>query len=120
MLASGHGIINAYEIASGQIVSSIEVPLSKFDGASAIREVVSDAENIYFGDAAGNFYCYKMNDKEFVLKWKVETKGPIESIPVLLDEHVLIINNGLQLLGINRKSGAIEIERVHDKIGANI
>lgn len=120
VLASGHGIINAYEIASGQIVSSIEVPLSKFDGASAIREVVSDAENIYFGDAAGNFYCYKMNDKEFVLKWKVETKGPIESIPVLLDEHVLIINNGLQLLGINRKSGAIEIERVHDKIGANI
>lgn len=111
VLASGHGIINAYEISSGKIASSIEVPLSKFDGVSAITEVVSDTDNIYFGDAVGNFYCYEMNNGEFTLKWKVETKGPIESIPALLDDYVLIINNGFQLLCINKKSGVIETEK---------
>lgn len=111
VLASGHGIINAYEIETGQIASSIEIPLSKFDGTSAIRQLVSDADNIYFGDVVGNFYCYEMNNEEFTLKWKVETKGAIESVPLLLEDHVLIINNGLQFLGINKKTGVIEIEK---------
>jgi outer membrane protein assembly factor BamB len=111
VLASGHGILNAYELGTGQIVCSIEVPVSKFDSASAIREVVSDAENIYFGDALGNFYCYGMSEKAFTLKWKVETRGPIESVPLLLDQHVLIINNALQLISINKKDGVVEFEK---------
>lgn len=111
VVASGHGLLNVYEIETGKIVFKIEIPLSNFDGASAIREVISDDENIYFGDAVGNFYCYSINKLDFILKWKVETKGTIESIPVLLNGHILVINNGLQLLCIDKNSGVVESEK---------
>jgi hypothetical protein len=54
---------------------------------------------------------YGLNDKKNrKLRWKVETKGLIESIPAICGDNILGINNSKRLLSIHISTGTINGE----------
>jgi hypothetical protein len=108
-MASGHGLINFYDFATGAFVYTMETGQRE---ENSIREIVYDEQAVYFGDAKGSFYSYSLpgaqNDHPAGLRWKIETKGGIESIPAFYQNEVLVINNGKQLLRIDKSNGDVK------------
>lgn len=100
VVASGHGIVNMYDPLSGQQVMRIDT-----NEKSAIREIISDSENIYFGDEKGYFYSYNITQSDATLNWKITTEGSIKTIPALMHETIFVLNDASKLLCINKLNG---------------
>jgi outer membrane protein assembly factor BamB len=114
VMASGHGLINFYDLSTGKLVSSIQTGQPTDAAESGIREIIFDEHAIYFGDAKGLFYSYSLPDAQngyhTKLRWKTETNGAIESIPAFYQNAILVINNGKQFLRIDKNSGDVTQE----------
>ena len=118
-ICSGHGLINFYNIESGKLISTIQTGQPTNERESSIWRVTADESSIYFGDAKGFFYSYSfphLNSFSFLSlnsrkntsqRWKIETKGGIESIPAFFQDSILVINNGNQFLRIDKSNGHI-------------
>jgi outer membrane protein assembly factor BamB len=113
-MAPGHGLINFYALENGKFLNSIQTGQSTKISESGIREIVADENSIYFGDAAGHFYSYSLpgsgNSYRTSLQWKIKTNGGIESTPAFFHDSILVINNGNQLLRIDKSNGEIKQE----------
>lgn len=108
--APGHGLVNMYHRATGALWASIETGQPINTITSSIREVLAEGHNLYFGDQKGIFYGYSLNPaskERFALKWKAETNGAIESIPALVNNGVLVINDAGQLLCLDQENGQL-------------
>lgn len=108
VIVGGHDLINVYEINTGKKIDSIIIENNR----SRITQIISDLNNIYFGDSSGYFYCYFFEKKtKFNLKWKVETKGNISSLPAIFKDSVLVINDASQLLSFNKNDGQLQYKQ---------
>ena len=113
VLTPGHGLINCYDLETGKRLASVQTGQPINGGESSIREIVADGSSFYFGDERGFFYAYPLpnqGNNNINMKWKIETKGGIESIPAFYQNNILVINNGKQFLSIVKDSGAITQE----------
>ena len=106
VIASGHGVINIYDLQLGQIINKIET-----GEQSSIREIINDEENIYFGDEKGYFYSYNLSNLEPKLNWKLQTSGKIQTIPAISGENILLLNDDSKLYVIDKKSGILILEK---------
>lgn len=103
IIASGHGIVNIYSQITGELVLGIDT-----HEKSTIREIISDNENIYFGDEKGYFYSYNISQSEAKLNWKIATEGSIQTIPGLLNENIFVFNDASKLFCIDKVNGEIK------------
>ena len=113
-ITPGHGLVNFYNMDTGKLLSSIETGQSINASESSIWQIAADENAIYFGDANCFFYSYLLpdshNGNKASLKWKIETKGGIESVPAFYQETVLVINNGQQFLSLDKITGQLKQE----------
>lgn len=104
VLIGGHGLVNIYNKDSGTLMSQINI-----DDKEAIRSIINDGEFIYFGDNAGNLYCYKIeqynNDLKCERIWKTPTSGGIEGSPACVESYVFAINNDSKLVMVDKTLG---------------
>ncbi|MES2647956.1 MAG: PQQ-binding-like beta-propeller repeat protein [Bacteroidota bacterium] len=114
VIAPGHGQVNFYALENGKFLSSIKTGQPTHLTESSIRDVFTDKNSIYFGDAKGVFYSYILSGSgssfRTSLQWKIETQGGIESTPALFYNSILVINNGKQFLCIDQGNGDIKQE----------
>ena len=110
VIASGHGVLNFYDAATGTLYRSVETGQE-----SAIYRPISDQHHLYFGDETGSFYCYRLEGSQTDLRvdllWSVDTGGVIDSFPVLHKNAVLLINNNKKFVALDKQTG----ERVLEK-----
>ena len=106
ILASGHGVLNFYDLQTGKLKIRIETGVQ-----SLIRETISDDNNIYFGDAKGFFYSYEILKTEATLNWKIATEGSIQTVPAIIDKNIFVLNDSSKLLTIEREKGVIINEK---------
>lgn len=106
IIASGHGVINIYDLQSGQILTRIET-----GEQSSIKEIINDEENIYFGDEKGYFYSYNLSSIDAKLNWKLQTAGEIETIPAISEQNIFLLNNASKFYVIDKKSGIVVLEK---------
>lgn len=106
VLASGHGVVDFYGLKTGEPKIRIETGVQ-----SAIREVISDGDDIFFGDEKGFFYSYKVSDNAATLIWKIATEGGIQTIPLIMGNTLFILNDSAKLLIADKETGAIISEK---------
>ncbi|NJL15119.1 MAG: PQQ-binding-like beta-propeller repeat protein [Microscillaceae bacterium] len=106
VLVSGYGLVNFYDLKSGGLKIRIETGIN-----SAIREVVAEDDDIFFGDEKGFFYSYKILENKAVLNWKIATEGTIQTVPAIIDENVLVLNDASKLLVIDKIKGIVLNEK---------
>lgn len=106
VIACGHGVINIYELQLGQIIGKIET-----GEKSSIKEIINNEENIYFGDEKGYFYSYSLLNLEPKLNWKLQTGGKIHTIPAIIGQNILFLNDDSKLYVIDKKSGMQILEK---------
>ena len=106
VIASGHGVINVYDLQLGQIINKIQT-----GEKSSIREIISDEENIYFGDEKGYFYSYNLSNLVSQLNWKLQTTGKIQTIPAMSGQNIYFINDDSKLYVLDKKSGIPILEK---------
>lgn len=106
VIASGHGIVNTYDLQSGQMLTRIET-----GEQSSIRELIHDEENIYFGDENGTFYSYSLSNLDAKLNWKLQTSGKIQTIPAISGQTIFVLNDASKLFAIDKNSGVLVCEK---------
>lgn len=106
VIASGHGVINIYDLQSGQMLTRIET-----GEQSSIREIINDEENIYFGDENGYFYSYNLSNLDAKLNWKLQTSGKIQTIPAISGQNIFLLNDASKLFAIDKNSGEPVFEK---------
>jgi len=104
VLAYGHGLINFYDLSSGQLKMAIDT-----GEQSSIREVIMDKGNIYFGDEKGFFYCYQISSPQET-KWKFKSNAGIQTVPVIKGENVMFLNDDSKLIVLDKNTGALNFE----------
>ena len=106
VIASGHGVINIYDLRLGQMLTRIET-----GEQSSIREIINDEENIYFGDENGYFYSYNLSNLDAKLNWKLQTGGKIQTIPAISGQNIFLLNDACKLFAIDKNSGEPVFEK---------
>lgn len=106
VIASGHGIINIYDLQLGQMLTRIET-----GEQSSIREIINDEENIYFGDENGYFYSYNLSNLNAKLNWKLQTGGKIQTIPAISGQNIFLLNDASKFFAIDKISGEPVFEK---------
>ena len=106
VIASGHGVINIYDLRLGQMLTRIET-----GEQSSIREIINDEENIYFGDENGYFYSYNLSNLDAKLNWKLQTGGKIQTIPAISGQNIFLLNDASKLFAIDKNSGEPVFEK---------
>lgn len=106
VIASGHGVINIYDLQLGHFINKIET-----GEQSSIREIINDEENIYFGDEKGYFYSYNLSNLASKLNWKLQTSGKIQTIPAINGQNIFLLNDDSKLYAINKESGIPLLEK---------
>lgn len=106
VIASGHGVINIYDLQLGQMLTRIET-----GEQSSIREIINDEENIYFGDENGYFYSYNLSNLDAKLNWKLQTGGKIQTIPAISGQNIFLLNDACKLFAIDKNSGEPVFEK---------
>ncbi|UXX79185.1 PQQ-binding-like beta-propeller repeat protein [Reichenbachiella carrageenanivorans] len=109
IVVGGHGLINIYDSNKGKLLHQIETGIRE-----SIRAIISDNNNLYFGDSSGVFYAYEINEKKNLLGkrsiqskelWRFESNGSIESLPKIVGESILFMNDDNKLICLNMRSG---------------
>ncbi|MCW7483280.1 outer membrane protein assembly factor BamB family protein [Leptospira kanakyensis] len=109
IVVGGHGIIKFYNPINGKLLLQINT-----ENKETIYRIISDENSIYFGDTSGIFYAYKITEaKNFLgtrtlkadLQWKFSSQGAIQSIPEILDEKIIFINDDKKLICLDKKNG---------------
>lgn len=109
VLASGHGIVNFYSIQTGEKVAAIST-----DEGEAIWKIIHDTKNIFFGDEKGILYSYNCESIETggepTLNWRIDTGGCIQTVPLLKDNMIFLINDSKKLMLFGRENGILKFE----------
>lgn len=109
VVVGGHGLINIYDSNKGKLLHQINTGIRK-----SIRAIITENNTLYFGDSSGLFYAYEIKEKRNLLGrlkvyskqlWKFESKGSIESSPIINGESVLFINDDSKLICLDKHFG---------------
>lgn len=109
IVVGGHGLVNIYDSVKGKLLHQIETGIRE-----SIRAIIAENNNLYFGDSSGVFYAYEINEKKNLLGkksiqskelWRFESKGSIESLPKIVGESIMFINDDNKLICLDMRSG---------------
>jgi outer membrane protein assembly factor BamB len=111
IVVGGHGLINMYNSQNGGLLHQIKTNVRE-----SIRAIISENDIIYFGDSSGLFYAYRIFQKKNIigqiktnseLLWKYNTSGAVESIPVINDDKIMLVNDDNKLICLDKSSGKL-------------
>ena len=112
IVVGGHGKFNLYDYKNGDLKASMETGTQ-----AAIREVLPDGDNtLFFGDAAGYFYCYSLYDEKSLFGkegtvalrfWRYRAKGGISSSPAIMGDRLYFLSDDHKLISLNKYSGTL-------------
>ncbi len=109
IVVGGHGLINFYNSKNGKLTHQIHTNVRE-----AIRAIISEEDNIYFGDSSGIFYAYRISTGKNILGqiktnseklWSYTSNGAVESIPAITEDKIMFINNDNKLICLDKTSG---------------
>jgi outer membrane protein assembly factor BamB len=109
VIVGGHGLINIYDCNKGKLLHQIKTGVRE-----SIRAIIKENDTLYFGDSSGLFYAYKITKSKNLLGklkinseqlWNFESKGGIESNPLINGESILFINDDNKLISLNKETG---------------
>lgn len=79
--------------------------LWKFQTGGAIRSgLISDSQNVYFGNSAGQFFCVNTLGENV---WEIKLEGAIVSSPALNENTIFVSCRDKALYAINKHDGNI-------------